>query len=136
MIIDTYPSEYVPTFYLTAIHGVRSDADSWQSAWMNLGAISGLASSFSLVRNSDSNLREGTEHINGFDAIRYSVDTTRATGVETGLYRATLGPGGFEKGTVWVTSQGCPVKFVLDVEMHNNNGGVQQDHYEEAMFRK
>jgi len=67
---------------LTAIHGVRSDADSWQSAWMNLGAISGLASSFSLVRNSDSNLREGTEHINGFDAIRYSVDTTRATGVE------------------------------------------------------
>jgi len=98
---------------LTAIHGVRSDADSWQSAWMNLGAISGLASSFSLVRNSDSNLREGTEHINGFDAIRYSVDTTRATGVETGLYRATLGPGGFEKGTVWVTSQGCPVKLSL-----------------------
>ena len=118
------------------IHGVRSDTDSWHSAWMNLSAISGISSTFALVRNADSNVREGTESVNGFDTIRYSVDTTRSGAVEAGLYRATLGQGGFEKGTVWVTAQGCPVKFVLDAEMRLNDGRTEHDHYEEAMIRK
>lgn len=118
------------------IHGVRSDTDSWHGAWMNLSAISGMSSTFALVRNAESNVREGTEMANGFDTIRYSVDTTRSGPVEAGLYRATLGPGGSEKGTVWVTAQGCPVKFALDVEMHLNDGRVEHDHYEEAILRK
>ena len=103
---------------------------------MNLSAISGMASTFALIRNADSNRREGTESVNGFDTIRYSVDTTRSGSVEAGLYRATLGPGGFEKGTVWVTAQGCPVKFALDVETHLKDGSTDHDHYEEAIIRK
>lgn len=118
------------------IHGVRSDTESWHGAWMNLSAISGMASTFALVRNADSNVREGTESVNGFETIRYSVDTTRAGPVEAGLYRATLGAGGLEKGTVWVTAQGCPVKFALDSEMHLNDGRTEHDHYEEAIIRK
>lgn len=118
------------------IHGVRSDADSWHQAWMNLSAISGMSSTFALVRSGESTLRDRVEPVNGFDTIRYSVDTTRANSVESGLYRATLGPGGLEKGTVWVTSQGCPVKFVIDVEMHMSDGRIERDHYEEAMIRK
>jgi len=118
------------------IHGVRSDTESWHGAWMNLSAISGMSSTFALIRNADSNLREGTESVNGFDTIRYSVDTTRSGSIEAGLYRATLGPGGFEKGTVWVTAQGCPVKFALDAEMHLNDGRTEHDHYEEAIIRK
>lgn len=118
------------------IHGVRSDTESWHGAWMNLSVISGMSSTFALIRNADSNLREGTESVNGFDTIRYSVDTTRSGSVEAGLYRATLGPGGFEKGTVWVTTQGCPVKFALDAEMHLNDGRIEHDHYEEAIIRK
>jgi len=118
------------------IHGVRSDTESWHGAWMNLSAISGMSSTFALVRNADSNLRERTESLNGFDTIRYSVDTTRSGSIEAGLYRATLGPGGFEKGTVWVTAQGCPVKFALDAEMHLNDGRIEHDHYEEAIIRK
>jgi hypothetical protein len=103
---------------------------------MNLSAISGMSSTFALVRNADSNVREGTEPVNGFDTLRYSVDTTRAESVEAGLYRATLGPGGFEKGTVWVTAQGCPVKLALDAEMHLNDGRIEHDHYEEAIIHK
>jgi hypothetical protein len=118
------------------IHGVRSDTDSWQSARANLSAISGMSSTFALVRNADSNVREGTESVNGFDTFRYSVDTTRAESVEAGLYRATLGEGGFEKGTVWVTVQGCPVKLALDAEMHLKDGRIQLDHYQEAIIRK
>lgn len=118
------------------IHGVRSDTDSWHGAWTNLSTISGMSSTFALIRNADSNLREGTESVNGFDTVRYSVDTTRSGSVEAGLYRATLGPGGFEKGTVWVTAQGCPVKFALDAEMRLNDGRTEHDHYEEAIIRK
>jgi hypothetical protein len=118
------------------IHGVRSDTESWHGAWMNLSAISGMSSTFALIRNAESNVREGTESVNGFDTIRYSVDTTRSGSVEAGLYRATLGPGGFEKGTVWVTAQGCPVKFALDAEMRLNDGRAEHDHYQEAIIRK
>lgn len=118
------------------IHGIHSDTDSWHGAWMNLSAISGMSSTFALVRNSESNVREGVESVNGFETVRYSVDTNRAGTVEAGLYRATLGTGGSEKGTVWVTAQGCPVKFGIDVEMHLNDGRVEHDHYEEAIIRK
>lgn len=119
-----------------AVHGVRSDKDSWQTAWMSLMGISGMSSTVALVRNSSAMVREGTEKVNGYDAIRYSIDTARGSGAETALYRSTLGSGGFERGTVWVTSQGCPVKFSLDSEMHLNDGSVQKVHYEEAMIKK
>ncbi len=117
-------------------HGVRSDRDSWQNGWTNLTAVSGAASTFVLINNTSARAREGDENVNGYNAIRYSVDTARANAEENVLYRGTLGPGGFEKGTVWVTSQGCPVKFTIDSEMHLNDGSVQKDHYEEAMIKK
>ena len=63
---------------------------------------------------------EGAEKVNGYDTTKYSVDTSRADTAEQGLYRATLGSGGFEKGTWWVTADGCPVKLSLDSELHSN----------------
>ena len=118
------------------VHGVRSDPVSWQGAWTSLMGIAGMSSTIALVRNSSSTVRGGTSNVNGYDALQYSVDTTRASDAEIDLYRSTLGPGGFEKGTVWVNSQGCPVKLSLDTEMHLNNGSVDKEHYEEAMVKK
>jgi hypothetical protein len=119
-----------------SFQGVRSDAASWQGAWSSLMGISGMSSAVALVRNSSATVREGPEKVNGYDAIKYSIDTARGTDVEKGLYRTVLGTGGFEKGAAWVTAQGCPVKFVLDSELHPNNGSVETIHYEEAMVRK
>lgn len=119
-----------------SFHGARSDADSWQSAWSGLMGISGMSSAVALVRNSSATAREGPEKVNGYDAIKYSIDTARGTDVEKGLYRSILGTGGFEKGTAWVTAQGCPVKLVLDSELHPNTGNVETIHYEVAMIRK
>ena len=95
-----------------------------------------MSSAVALVRNSSAMVREGPEKLNGYDAIKYSIDTARGTPTEKGLYQGVLGTGGFEKGTAWVTAQGCPVKFVLDSELHPNNGSVETIHYEEAMLRK
>ena len=116
--------------------GVKSDAASWQSAWTSLTGISGMSSTIALVRNSSGTVREGAEKMNGYDAIRYSIDTSRGDAAEAGLYRATLGEGGFEKGTAWVNAQGCPVKLSLDAEMHLNNGSVDKTHYEIEMVKK
>ncbi len=119
-----------------SFHGVRSDAGSWQSAWSGLMGIAGMSSAVALVKNSSATEREGTEKVNGYDTTRYSIDTARGTAEEKALYQQVLGTGGFEKGTAWVTAQGCPVKFVLDSELHANNGSVETIHYEVAMIRK
>jgi len=117
-------------------HGVRSDQQSWQSAMAGITGISGMSSTVALVNHGSAMVREGNEKVNGYDTIRYSIDTSRGDAAEAALYRNTLGPGGFEKGTAWVTDKGCPVKISLDSELHLNNGSVDKVHYEEAMVKK
>jgi hypothetical protein len=119
------------------VHAVRSDANGWQLqvGSLNFG-IAGLASGFALISHGSPSVREGTESVNGYDTIKYSIDTGRGDDAEKALYRITLGSGGFEKGTVWVTPQGCPVKISLDDKIVNNDGSVTKDHYEEAMIKK
>lgn len=117
-------------------HGKKSDPQSWRQAMAGVTGISGMSSTMALVHSSEAVKREGEEKMNGYDTIRYSIDTARGNSAEQGLYKATLGPGGFEKGTVWVTSKGCPVKMEIDTEMHGGNGSVDKVHYSEAMVRK
>ena len=63
--------------------------------------------------------------------------TPRANPSDQGLYKSVLGPGGWEKGTVWVTKDGCPVQIMLDEELHSKDGSVSgKAHYEEAMVKK
>src|SRR5215475_3351796 len=104
------------------IKGVKSDTSSWQSAWTGLMAISGMSSTIAVVNHSSAMVRETTGKMNGYDAAQYSIDTSRANAAEAGLYRATLGDGGFEKGTIWVNAKGCPVNLSLDSEMHLRSG--------------
>lgn len=120
----------------TSVHGVHSDAASWQGAWSGLMGISGMSSAIALVRNNSATVREGPEKMNGYDAIKYSIDTARGTDTEKSLYQSVLGTGGFQKGTAWVTAQGCPVKLVMDSELHGNDGSVEKIHYDVAMVRK
>ena len=95
-----------------------------------------MSSTIALVRNGSAIQKEGREQVNGYQTVKYSVDTSRADSVEQGLYRSTLGDGGFERGTWWVNVKGCPVKLSLDSEMHLRNGGVDKTHYEIAMVKK
>ncbi len=118
------------------IHGVKPDSQSWQGAWTGLMGIAGMSSAVALVKSGSVIQSEGAEKVNGYDTTKYSIDTSRADTTEQGLYRSTLGSGGFEKGTWWVTADGCPVKLSLDSELHSNNGSVEKLHYEEAMVQK
>jgi hypothetical protein len=133
---QTIDGSFKNTSISRPIHGVHSDSASWQGAWSGLMGISGMSSTIALVNHSSAMTLAGPESVNGYNAIKYSIDTTEASGAEAGLYKSTLGAGGFEKGTVWVIPGGCPVKISLDSEMHLNDGSVDKVHYEEAMIKK
>ncbi len=113
-------------------HGTPREAAS------NLMAIGRMASLFATVRNTSAVVNEGPEKgVNSYDTVKYSIDTARGTATGQALYKSILGPGGAEKGTVWVTSEGCPVRIVLDEELHAKDGSLLgKAHYEEAMVKK
>jgi len=103
----------------------------------NLMAIGRMASIFSTVHTTSAVVNQGREQKNGYDTVKYSIDTARGNSTEQRLFKTVFGPGGFEKGYVWVTSQGCPVQITLDEEIHGKDGNsIGKAHYEEAMIRK
>jgi hypothetical protein len=130
MIDGSFKSNYMPTS--TPLHGPPSEIPH-QYQW----AIGRMASLFAIVHGTSAVVNQGTEAVNGYTATRLSIDTGRASATEKGLYNDVLGPGGSEEGTVWVISPGCPVKLVLDEELHAKDGSVTgKAHYEEAMVKK
>lgn len=120
------------------LHASRSDAQSWQAALAGLTGIAGMSSAIALIHNGSALRKEPDGgSVNGYTAIHYSIDTARFDATEQGILGPTMGPGGFEKGDAWVTSDGCPVKLVLDDEMHKKDGSLlEKVHYEEAMVKK
>ena len=114
------------------VHAVSSDSSGWQSAVAQLQMGFGMPASLMMANQMSSALvREGAEKVNGYDTVRYSVDTARLGATERGLLGTTS-----EKGEVWVTGPGCPVKIVMDTEAQGNNGMASKTHYEEALVKK
>ena len=129
-IDGSFKSGYMPS--PTPLHGTPAEI-LHQYQW----AIGRMASLFAIVHSTSSVVNQGPEKVNGYDAMKLSIDTSRANSAEQGLYNSVLGSGGFEKGTVWVIPAGCPVKLVLDEEIHGKDGNVSgKAHYEEAMVKK
>lgn len=111
------------------IHGLRSDSTSWNTVVAILtGALP--ASTFALVNNSSAIVRAGKEIVNGQDAVKYTIDTSRDAPADASLIRSVLGAHGFIKGAAWVNAEACPIKFVLNVEQDYHDGTVHKEHDE------
>lgn len=112
----------------------RSKPEDWQAAITHLTAIAGMSSTIAIVNhNSAMKLESDGRNTNGYDAIHYSIDTARFDATES---RMLLSPGDSEKGDAWVTHEGCPVKLVLDSELHRRDGSlIDKIHYEESMVK-
>jgi len=122
-----------------AIHAMRSDPQGWQSALAGLTGISGMSSTVSTFNHNSAMQRESDGgQVNGYQTIHYSIDTARWDATTRQMLGSfTLGPGGFDKGDAWVMADGCPVKLVLDDEMHKKDGSLLETvHYEESMAKK
>ncbi len=134
---DVTPQEIQGSFANNSLPRAQEFHGPPQEASSNLRAIGRLSSTMALVHGSSAVVREGAEPMNGYDTVKYSIDTARGDATEQGLYLSVLGKGGSEKGTVWVTAQGCPVRLVLDEELHAKDGSpLGNAHYEEAMVKK
>jgi hypothetical protein len=121
------------------LHAVRSDSQSWQSALAGLTGISGMSGTVTTFNNTSAMQRESDGgRVNGYETIHYSIDTARWDATTRQMLGSfALGPGGFDRGDVWVTQEGCPVKLALDDEMHRKDGSlIGKVHYEEAMVKK
>jgi hypothetical protein len=119
------------------VHATRADSDGWRMQGNHLAMGIGFAGIFVPVDHSlYVRVREGAEKVNGYDTIRYSIDTARFSAADQASYDKMMGPGYFLKGTVWVNGPGCPVKLFLDTGTRANDGTISKDHYEEAMVKK
>ena len=121
------------------IHAQHSDQQGWQGALAGLTGISGMSSTVATINHNSAMQRESDGgQVNGYQTIHYSIDTARWDATTRQMLGGfALGPGGSEKGDAWVTTNGCPVKLILDDEMHNKDGSLlDKVHYEVGMVKK
>jgi hypothetical protein len=113
------------------VHAMRSDHDGWRMAAGYLSTSFGMPAS--LMEGGwmvTATKREGAEQVNGYDTIRYSLDSARLDIAD----RALLGRS--EKGTIWATSNGCPVRWNIDSVQTNADKSTDDAHIEGNVTRK
>lgn len=119
-------------------HGVRSDEGSWSSAVVDLSGsgFTVMSARVAFITDNSAVKPAGAEAINGYQTTKYAIDTSSANPSDKQTYETMFGAGSYEKGAMWVTAEGCPVKLTLDEATKEANGGVDKVHYELAMIKK
>lgn len=119
-------------------HGDRSDENSWNAAVLDLSSLrfTGLSARIDSVNGTSALVPQGADSVNGYKTSKYAIDTTRAKASDQQQFETLFGKGSFEKGTIWVSSDGCAVKLVLDEAIVQNDASVDKGHYELAIVRK
>ena len=120
-----------------SFHGIRSDEASWNSAVLDLSNlnITAMASRLDALNDTSAIVRQATESLNGYDTTRYAIDSASANAGDQRTFQELFGNGAFEKGTVWIGSDGCAVKLVLDERVLISNK-PKDAHYEIARLKK
>ena len=111
------------------IHAVRADSSAWNTAVSVLTAPL-PASAFVLLQDSPAPVPAAVEKVGSEDTIKYMIDTSRYTPADASSIGKVSGPNAFVNGAVWVNRDGCPVKFVLNVEQRLGDGSAKKEHYE------
>jgi hypothetical protein len=119
-------------------HGVRSDEASWNSVVLSLSGsgFTAMSARIDSIKNKSAVVSAGAEPMNGYQTTKYSIDTTNASSSDLRTYEAFFGSGSYEKGTIWITAAGCPVKLILDEATKQANGSVGKDHFEIDMIKR
>lgn len=119
-------------------HGVRSDDASWNNAVLDLSAsgLTSMTARIASIKDKSSVASAGAESMNGYQTTKYSIDTTRANPSDLRAYEAFYGSSSYEKGAIWTTADGCPVKLFLDEATKQANGSVDKLHFEIDMIKR
>jgi hypothetical protein len=116
-------------------HYTRSDQSGWRVA--GNGAAQG-GTPWGLFIYKPSVSRIGTENINGYDTIKYAVDTTHQSRMDkaAGLIMGKLKDYNIT-GTAWVLKDAnCVLQYNIDYEEDGTDGTVKKTHYEGTVTKK
>jgi hypothetical protein len=115
-------------------HYSRSDVGGWRVAGKNVALA---ATPWGLFVSKPPATRVGTEHINGYETIKFAVDTTHQSQSDKAgsIAGSNLMGGNLRdysvKGTVWVTRDtGCILQYAIDSEKDYQDGTRSNEHYE------
>lgn len=119
-------------------HGLRSNPTSWDSAILNLSGsgFTLLIARMDFIKNTSAVKRVSAEPMNGYSATQYSIDTTSGSAADTQTFKTMVGSGSYDKGRTWLTSDGCPVKLILDEVRQDASGGTKNFHFEVDVIKK
>ncbi len=119
-------------------HGVRSDSASWNGTTLDLtgSGLTNMVARVQFIKDNSATVRASSEAINGYQTTKYTIDTKSANSSDRQTFETMFGASSYDKGAIWVTAQGCPVKLDLDEALQKSNGVVDKVHYELAMVHK
>lgn len=115
-------------------HYTRSDDVGWRGG-VNRVAQGGTPWGLFIYKPPVS--RVGTENINGYDTIKYAVDTTHQSEIDksAGMLRQLKDYN--ITGTAWVLKDAnCVVQYNIDDEQVSTDGKVSKTHYEGTVAKK
>ena len=116
-------------------HYTRSDQSGWRVG-PNSVALGGTP--WGLFVAKPTVTRVGTENINGYDTIKYAVDTTHQSQLEKSAFLLAGGLKDYNiTGTAWATKDtNCILQYVIDFEQDGKDGTVSKTHYEGAITKQ
>lgn len=121
-------------------HYTRADTAGWSIAGRNVVLA---ATPWGLFVANPPATRVGTENIQGYETIKYAVDTTHQSQTDkSGAIQGSNLMGGNLKdyniiGTVWATRDtGCILQYFIDSEKVYSDGTSSQDHYEGTITKQ
>lgn len=118
-------------------HGVRSDEASWNSAVLDLSRLNFTAMSARLNSlNSSAVKQQEKETVDGYQTTKYAIDTTRSGASDQQQFETLFGKGSFDKGTLWIASDDCAAKLLLDEGLWQQDGSIKQTHFEISRAKK
>lgn len=119
-------------------HGERSAESSWNRAVLDLSGsgLTTMTARLGFIKDTSALSRASTEQTNGYSTTKYSIDTAGASASDTKRFATLFGPGSYDKGAMWVASEGCPVKVVLDEATQQADGSASKVHYELNFVKK
>ena len=85
-----------------------------------------------LVAAQDAAKSAGRESVNGYNTIKYSIDTANEPAAQKATFLSLMAMKDYRiVGSAWVTSDtGCLVKYAIDLEQDGKNGNVKRTHFE------
>src|SRR5690348_3443427 len=121
----------------SSVHAVRSDSQSWDTGVLALSSLSftALTGRLAGLDGTSAIKNQGAEQANGYNATKYAIDTAGASASDQQTLETLFGKGSFDKGTVWMGSDGCAVKVVLDEGWPIDNR-LEKRHYEISRIKK